>query len=1650
MKIKYLLLLLPMFVCMQLFGQATLPVSRTVWNAGEPTGWTNSGSTARTSNFACSGSNGALFDDSNDRRTVFFNAAPNQLTFKLKRASMSGASSLLVERSDDGASWTSIGTYGTATGATPITDCADITLSLTSGTRYVRWTYTKGTGNCDFDDVSISAAVAGPTISTSSITGAPFCVGNGVTASVSVPYTITGTYTTGNIFTAELSNASGSFASGTTTIGTANATTAGTISATIPASVAASTAYRIRVTASAPSTTGTDNGTNFAIQNFAGPTATAASCGNTNASISWTNPGCFDQIMVVAKSSTFSSTLPTGDGSAYTANLTFGSGTAFDGGSIVYKGTATASGTITGLTNGTTYYYKTFARRGTTWVAGATDNCTPAVGPCFTEDFETGLPTAYTSATSYTLSSGIWTGQANGVVRGTAGVNSGSYSVQLRSQTGAQITSPNLTNGIAVLSYYVSASTTGSYQVNISTDNGATFSPAPGSPFSANTTTTLNTININNASVTNIQFYRTGATIYIDNITWTCPPACTPPADPIGSINGTTPACGSTSLTFTGTATAPVVNYWQTSATGTLTSFNAGSARTVTASGSYFVRAYNSSTNCWSASAIGPYSVTINNNVNITAQPANRTVLDGNNTTFAVTATNAASYQWQVNTGSGFSNITNGGIYSGATTPTLSITGATSTLNGYQYRVVITGNSPCTGATSNAATLTVLPAVAVTDNGCVNDDYATMTFNVSSNLVITDINIGVKVTTTWRGDLIIKVVSPEGTEITIMNSVGDDWYDLDALFDDSGTANALSSGDHTVDGTYDVTTQVQGALTDALSTFNGELSQGTWTLKVCDAEDQDLAFINGFEVFVSGTTPCTPLANITSFAPTSGPAGTLVTITGTGFTGATGVRFNGVNAASFTVVNSTTIKAKVPTTGTTGKISVLDANNCATKTSTNFTLISESGTCGNGTTATELFISEIYDATTGDYHLVEIFNGTASSVNLSSYTVRVIAYGNNGSSTIDIPLSGTLASGAVYVVRIGNSSGPCGVTANLTNASGGFNGNDEVMLRKNGSTIDFTENPNSGAGFSQIRRASVTAPNTNYTPSEWNILATELCDDLGTSPYAAGTQLSITSNPKDSTGCTINMVVAATSNAGITYQWKYNDGATSGWTNVTTFLGTTVSGANSSALRIVGSVAGLSGYQFYCEVTAGSCTKYSQAAQFTYGVVPVFRSTGSGNWTNTAIWEMATTITGPFTPACEYPTASNTTEVVILSSHKVTLNTSLSIDKLTVNSGGELELTGSNTLTVLNSIAGADMVINGTLTDRCNSGGGIDFENNTGTINDATWSLGAAGSIVKTNTSSVINYRDFYQGGISTIPATSNWYYRYNGDGNPNTASVDMFYPNLYFENTANTGNFAWNTFSMILSGKNGFTTVKGDLNLGVTGQGTVTVINNNFNAQPMLVIGDLYIENGSTLTTDCNQALSPANYDLTYKEGTGFEVRGAIYVEGTLDANSLSSGVLRFSGTGTQDVLGNGTLDLWNLEKTTTGTVLLDRAIAVNNDISFSGGTFNAAGNNINVGGIWNNTGATYTHGNNTVIFNGSGNSTVRSNNQPFYNVQVSTTGAGKVYPVTNNMTVANLLSVTQGAFEVPALRTVTALQFNQSVGGTTTIKASGTFNVD
>ncbi|MBL4578728.1 MAG: hypothetical protein JKX74_09665, partial [Flavobacteriales bacterium] len=231
------------------------------------------------------------------------------------------------------------------------------------------------------DDIDLTGCVT-PSITTGTIAGSPFCVTSAAGASVSVPFTSSGTFSS-NTYTAQLSNASGSFAT-PINIGTlVSDANSGTVSATIPAATASGTGYRIRVLSNSPPVTGANNGTNLTI--VLGPenvTLSLISEGNNEVTISWTNSAtCFDEILIVGKASGSVTASPSGDGTAYTANSVFATaGT--DAGLpaneyAVYKSTGTTV-TVTSLTNLTNYCFTVFTRKGTLWSSGVSDCATPS------------------------------------------------------------------------------------------------------------------------------------------------------------------------------------------------------------------------------------------------------------------------------------------------------------------------------------------------------------------------------------------------------------------------------------------------------------------------------------------------------------------------------------------------------------------------------------------------------------------------------------------------------------------------------------------------------------------------------------------------------------------------------------------------------------------------------------------------------------------------------------------------------------------------------------------------------------------------------------------------------------------------------------------------------------------------------------------------------------------------------------------------------------------------------------------------------------------------------------------------------------------------------------------------------------------------
>ncbi|MDB5235236.1 MAG: hypothetical protein JWR44_2229, partial [Hymenobacter sp.] len=151
---------------------------------------------------------------------------------------------------------------------------------------------------------------------------------------------------------------------------------------------------------------------------------------------------------------------------------------------------------------------------------------------------------------------------------------------------------------------------------------------------------------------------------------------------------------------------------------------------------------------------------------------------------------------------------------------------------------------------------------------------------------------------------------------------------------------------------------------------------------------------------------------ITSFTPTSGAAGTTVTVTGTNLTGATAVTLNGAAITGFTVVNGTTITFTVPTTATSGTIAVTTPGGSATSTGT-FTFVP----------AASAPVVTSFTPTSGLAGTAVIVTGTgftgATSVTLNAVAVTTFTVGSPTQITFIVPTGAT--SGPVCVTTASGS-----------------------------------------------------------------------------------------------------------------------------------------------------------------------------------------------------------------------------------------------------------------------------------------------------------------------------------------------------------------------------------------------------------------------------------------------------------------------------------------------------------------------------------------------------------------------------------------------------------------------------------------------------
>ncbi|MCA9977114.1 MAG: DUF11 domain-containing protein, partial [Anaerolineales bacterium] len=142
---------------------------------------------------------------------------------------------------------------------------------------------------------------------------------------------------------------------------------------------------------------------------------------------------------------------------------------------------------------------------------------------------------------------------------------------------------------------------------------------------------------------------------------------------------------------------------------------------------------------------------------------------------------------------------------------------------------------------------TATPSVAIPDNGCSAGTYATSTITVADSFVISDLNVGIWATHTWRSDMDFRLYHPDGTSIDLLLDPDGSADNLNALLDDS-SPNAASSDttNHLPPPPYYTAWYYPTGL---LSTFNGKNAQGEWVIQVCDDAGGDTGSLNTWSMF---------------------------------------------------------------------------------------------------------------------------------------------------------------------------------------------------------------------------------------------------------------------------------------------------------------------------------------------------------------------------------------------------------------------------------------------------------------------------------------------------------------------------------------------------------------------------------------------------------------------------------------------------------------------------------------------------------------------------------------------------------------------------------------------------------------------------------
>jgi hypothetical protein len=329
-----------------------------------------------------------------------------------------------------------------------------------------------------------------------------------------------------------------------------------------------------------------------------------------------------------------------------------------------------------------------------------------------------------------------------------------------------------------------------------------------------------------------------------------------------------------------------------------------------------------------------------------------------------------------------------------------------------------------------------------------------------------------------------------------------------------------------------------------------------------------------FMAWEGGATTGPALApTIASFAPASGPVGTAVTITGTDFTGATAVAFNGASA-TFTTSSATTIQAVVPAGATTGPVSVTTPGGTATSGSP-FTVIPPPVISGFAPASGPASTSVTINGSGFSGATAVAFNGTSATFTVPSdgaIQATVPAGATTGPVSVTTPGGTATSSGAFTVLSppaiasFAPSSGPAGtsVTISGTSLAGA------TAVRFNGVTASFTATSDTAiqtavpAGATTGPLTVTTSGGTATSSGAFTVIGPPAIASFAPASGAVGTTVTISgAGLSGATAVTFNGLGASfTVTSDVAIRAVVPAGATTGPVSVTTQAGTATSASN--------------------------------------------------------------------------------------------------------------------------------------------------------------------------------------------------------------------------------------------------------------------------------------------------------------------------------------------------------------------------------------------------------------------------------------------------------------------------------------------------------